>query len=464
MNVRRWWLIWTAAGALFFLYYILLCAINWKTRMFHVDSAQYLFEILNNDFPFLSPRPASVLTQVIPLTSHHVGMGLKSTAFLYSVSFGMVYTVIALFTFVQTRKLWVIPFFAGILTLGVRDTFYNPVNETTLSIMLAGAAFCFGWQWVAQRQRSQLFLALLLAVISLLAHPIALLMLGGGWIALVINAKNRLVRKQLLVFAVLPVLYLAFRILVGGSDQSENSAMLDILANLSQLNGDNPAIYFFVHHIIDFSKLYLPLVLYSVVVVSLLVYDKKYLAAVLVPIFGFVLLAANAIMMRDGESGLVVEKGLLPLSFAAMLAIPFLWKSKSKNRHLILLGAMMIFGFMKFRHMGMQNGVYQKRLDYLLALNHQAGADKLLVNQADVDMKTVIIPWNTGVESLLYSIATNGIPQTVFLIKQDQTPETWWYTDSTIFLGPQYNPVYTLGELNEGIFMLPLEGYKNLQP
>lgn len=432
--------------------------------MFHVDSAQYLFEILNNEFPFLSPRPASFLTQIIPLLSHYAGLGLKSTAFLYSVSFGIVYSCIALFTFLQTRKLWIIPFFAGILTLGVRDTFYNPVNETTLSIMLTGAAFCFAWIWTLQQQRKMAVFAIIFSILALLSHPIALLMLGGAWLMLMIGAKNHKLRKQLLLFAILPALYVVFRLIIGNSQQSENSAMLDILSNFSMLNGDNPVIYFFVHHIFDFSKLYLPLILYLLVLLVLLIIEKKYFIALFVPLFALLLLAANAVMMRDGESGLVVEKGLLPLGFAVMIALPFVWKTKLKHRNLVLLLAMLVFGFMKFRHLGMQNGVYQKRLDYLLALNKNAGADKLLVHEKDVDMKTINIPWNTGIESLLYSLATNGKAQTVFIVKSGQLPEQWWHTDSTIFLGPHYNPVYTYPELNDRIFLLPLEVYITLQP
>jgi hypothetical protein len=145
---RVWTLTWGTFGVIVFTYYITLCGLYWQSRMFHVDSALYLFEILNNKLPFMGPRPGSMLTQALPIFSHHSGLNLNTTGFVYSISFGIIYVVIAVFTFLKTKKLWTIPFFSLLLIITTRDTFYNPVNEVSLAIFLAGGAFCFGLEWM----------------------------------------------------------------------------------------------------------------------------------------------------------------------------------------------------------------------------------------------------------------------------------------------------------------------------
>jgi hypothetical protein len=291
-------------------------------------------------------------------------------------------------------------------------------------------------------------------LLAILTHPVAIILLGGICCILLAYLKDIRQRKLVIYLISLPILYVIFKIFFVGPEQSENKIVLDLFNNLNGLNGNNPLIYFFMHHISHFSFQYLPWLFLTLLFITFLIIQRQYRILIIITLLVVVVFTVHGIIMRKGESGLVLEKALLPIGFAVLMAIPFVWKPTSNKRNVLLLMVFIPLVFMKFREIGKQNNTYKKRLQYLSSINMISTSDKIIIPQTGVNMDIVKISWNTGIETLLYSVANFNKTQTVFILPKFQKPEETWFTDSTLFLGPQFSPTIYNAEINEKLFKI----------
>jgi hypothetical protein len=443
-TVRAWFIF----GFTAFLYYLILALIFWKERMFHADSALYLFEILNNEIPFLGPRPGAVLTEAIPIIAHRAGASANMVGMLYSVSFPLVFGFMMILTYSLVKKVWVFPVFIFSVLLSTRSTFFNPVNETFLAMVLCAAAYSCLIEGIRKNETRLLVWGTGISLFALVTHPVSALIMSLLGMYLLHRAY---ISKQKIA---LPVVYLTAMLgFVGFSYVFARDAISDAQAPVAPEQG-NMAWHFFQHHILDYSTHYLALVIVFAGIAAYLIFRGQWKLLVVLMMAGSGIAALNLFVYENGESALVLEKGWLPLGLMVMAVLPFVFSIRKARLMTVMLAVACVAAFLRFQDIGKMSATYTNRLEYLSSVARDNG-NKVIALPGQLDMGRVLIPWNTGIETLLYSMSKGEQPATLF-IASAPVPD-YWLTDSTLFLGQAFDPVFHISELNPALFF-NLEG------
>ena len=162
------------SGHLFFGIFLVFSVLFYLERTVFLDGAYYLFDIIQSGTPNISGRYSALLTQILPWLAILLGLPLKVVLLLYSISFTLVFYLIYLLCVYRLKS-----DAAGIaiilsLCLCVRDSFYYPVSEIFLGLVLS--ALFFAWLYHQKdRQTSRLRwwgTAMLLILLCYYAHAV----------------------------------------------------------------------------------------------------------------------------------------------------------------------------------------------------------------------------------------------------------------------------------------------------
>lgn len=465
MTDRKGWLL---LFLLSIIYYCVLCIVFWKERMIHADSALYFLEILQGDYPFIGARPGGIFTQILPIMGTLTGADLPTTGVLYSLSFPILFLSITLLVYRLTNKTWVLSFFALLLILTSRETFYNPVNEMLQAVMWSGAFYCGFVAYLETKTNRLLVWSLIFLIIALLCHPFAAVIICLLAVqAMLVSAQPfKRTLRPLMVFLVIPVAYLIAKRLSGASsdDQSESGLMQKGLEQLGQsFDAANPVWHFFTHHINHYTTFYLPYITLLVGFVAYMIFLKKWLTAIVVVGGTILIILISAAVYADGESGMVLEKGILPIGIILLAALPALPAVGSKKGFSIALLGFLLISAVRYRDIGMLSAHYTKRHVYLSQLSTSAGSEKVIVWTENADMALIQIQWAIGIETLLYHAAVQNSSRTVFVCHKNDYQKAWT-EQSDLFLGPQFDPEWKASELNDRFFTLPDKPYQLAAP
>lgn len=189
-----------AAGALYY----------WRERMLFADPSWISFTILNTgSLSIQEHRYGSFITQLAPLLGGWLHLPLKTVLLLYSVSFPLFHSAVAVLLLRWKQPLLAL-LLAFYLTLTISAGYYwtnNEVHQGAGWMLLFFGAVLHG-QEAAWKPVPTYFLAVGLLFLALFSHPLLVLTTGALWVSLwLLGCRGLRGRRGLAL--VLPALILA---------------------------------------------------------------------------------------------------------------------------------------------------------------------------------------------------------------------------------------------------------------
>lgn len=446
-------------------YFFILCVLLFKERIIHADTAYYLHTIVQSDYLFLGPRPVGALTQWLPILFVQLNISLNWVVMSYSLSFALLYGTIAYLAYHLVPKPNTVIVMALVTLIAAGHVVFNPGNETTLALLLCAGFHVVWFEFRGNQTQILRWASTLFLILSLLSHPSsAVLLLFSGLYAEAEFRFRTFPWGQIGIFG-LSVAVLVVSITVWGGDSNPQSGFV-----YSMLNPDHwhftlqtPGINYFLRHLGTDSIFYLPTALLLVIGSTYLVIQKKLLQALLIFIYFILILLLNAAMYFDGESAVVMEKGILPVS---LVVLAFVVSIDFKTRPLaiwvsgVLFAALALWRFNTILHTGK---LYTKRIEAYFAFMDESEAPKTIIGSDHPLSSKLKMIWCSGIESLYLSVLREGgqTQKTVF-IQTGQIPEHW-LTDPQLFLGPTFWPEHSALDLNRRYFSLPVVPYNKVE-
>lgn len=443
---KRWPFLLSASAV--FLYFSILCGVHSLQRICHADTAWYLFSIIQGDSSFFLPRPAAIITLWPAIAGAKAELPLSSLITLYSLSFAFAYSAIGLLTVWLIPRVNTVVMMCGALVLSTSITFSNPANEAMLALVLCSSAFCLWYGWIETRKPSLHTAASVIMCIAALAHPSTLFMLlfilAFGYTS--IDGKTEIPFPKLIPLGI--ALFISSIALFIQSHFSESTASIQ---SGSLMGSGNRALEFFIMHNGKVSTVY---IICSVTwiggLIGVAMQRKCGLLAICALAYPALVMVSSA-YYANGESALVLEKGLLPIALIALA--PYLTFSALNRNWMTIVASLAILGIavnIRFNDISFRMRHHAKR--YALYDELVSQHNRVLVKANPEVHKRFGITWSSGAESILYltAISGNGNSATVQILNEtaisalDLTDQKSFIPkdDGTIILSSALNPHY----------------------
>lgn len=444
--------------------YLLFSLMMSKQRVCHVDSAFYMFNVIQGDLSFITPRPAALLTLSAPIVATWLGLSLKLTMMAYSAAFGLLYGAIGLFTYRLVPTVNTIFVMTLVPLVATFHTFFNPANEATLALVLSTSFMCVYADYRAHPRRVAATSMVVLVVLSVLAHPSSILLIGlAVGIAESVHRFRAFPLKTLALAGVLAIISAVLTIALDTNDGNQFKSLSSML-NFRAF-GFTRAVHgidYFFYHLGESSYFYVPCALLWAVGIILLLMERHWIAAATVFVALPLVIVLNGNMNIEGESALVTEKGLLPIVLVVLAPYLIIRKIDSSQGRTILMAGLLLVGLVRFQELKTHGHWYFLRMERLLILIDDTSSPKVLMDTKTCDPLGVYLLWNTGIETLLYTTIQGDNPRTLF-VTDDRVVEQW-ISEQGIFLGPDFNPLIRISDLNAKYLKLSESPYTDTRP
>jgi len=416
--------------------------------------------MINTGYPIFSGRPTAFLTQILPCIAIKMGLTLKPILILYSISYVLIqYGIYLICTYILKNRI------AGIIlilcqVLCVKGTFYYSVTEVHQAIGY-GVLF-FAWinsKYIHEKKLQYHLITILILLFNIYSHPYALFMIIYViGVSLITKRHTILTIKLSLVFL---TLLLIIKICINDISSNEGQNYIRLVSSIDSLSNvkELPLLQFIIMHSWKYTTLYLCAEVLLLITIVSQILRKEYLLSMFTMGVILVFTLTSSLMSLEGESGIVLEKSLIPIGF--FVAHSFVTELNKRNivdNWLILVSILLIISI-KTRDIAINGSKkYQKRIAYIHncvdELQKQPG-NKFIVKPNQIDRNKIKITWAFSQETLIYSALKENLDIKTIYVNTDSN--LFDLSDSTYFLGPKYNPVIKTRELNKYYF--PILGH-----
>ena len=452
----------------FFVYYIILSIVYCKERVIYLDTANYLFNIIQSGLPNISGRPVALLTQILPLILLKFEFPLKAIILSYSLNFSLLfYSVFLLCTYILKNTA------AGLiillsLCLCVRDTFYYPVTEIFQGVIYS--ALFYAWlfsDFYNKLYQTQKYLSIIITILIILlcyyTHPVCFFLIVFILGYKIIEQKDRKLSLSLIALSL--VLFVGKALLTsetaGGG--REYKQLLNLMHNIPLFFQLFP-IKFLINHSWQYSTIYL--LADIMILLSLLHYfiTKNYLKSLWILMSILVFLLVNGTVYAKGESGIILEKSLIPCGFFAYLSFihDVFFKIKF-NKYLLIIFILCIL-LLRFRDISKTAKTHLLRSNELLSFcekSQQLNTQKLIIHSSEKSRKYIHITWAMPYETLLISSLSNPEEAITCIDIGDFQLQNTDLGNQYIFLHPKFSlGISDTRNLNSAYFNLKPCKYK----
>lgn len=380
---------------------VILSTIHFKERIIHLDSAGFVFDMINHPFEIFSYR----ISSWFPLLVISLLSVLKSPIESILICTSVAYALFPLITFLLVRYVYQITFHAILIpivaTIGCFSTFYYPVTEVFFGMYLFALIFL-----VEYHKKWKGIDRLLCFSLLPMTHPF-LIPLGVG---LILNQMiiNRAIQKN--AWAFLVGMCFAF---MFSSSSSETVFYAELLSFQDRLFfWSTPPFEFLQGHLGKYSWKYLVLLVFVVgwlaLSVSKFAKSVKQTCWMLLASLTYFLLVG--IVYFEGESALILEKSILPFALLAGCAVVVLLPKKWWS--IVVVFVLLV---VQIREIAMQIKSQHKRINAIEQLVEKArttGTQKYLIRNNQIPPE-IQIPWALSIETLLYSSIDGGEQVTI---------------------------------------------------
>ena len=339
----------------------------------------------------------------------------------------------------------------GVLVITTSTTFSNPANEAMLALILCSSAFCLWQGWLDSGKLSFHVAASTAMCLAALAHPSTFFMLlfiiAFGFLS---DRKKTQIVFTKLIPAGIALLISSFALFFQSN--SNNSATANQLSSL--LGSKNHALEFFIMHNGQVSTVYVICSLTWLFGLIGLGLQRRWFLLATCALAYPAMVMVSSIYYADGESALVLEKGLLPLALIALA--PYMIFSELGRNWMTIVASLAVLGIvvnMRFNDISFRMRHHAKRYGLYSQLTSER--NKVLVKANSNVRQDFGVTWSSGAESLLYltAISGNGNSATVQILDEEMI-NTLDLTDQKSFFPKDDGTSISSSSLNPDYFRL----------
>jgi hypothetical protein len=164
-------------GHVFFIVYAAFSVYYATERIVFIDSAKYIFDLINNESLLITGRAGGYPVLLLPLFFIKLKLSLYFVIVAFSISYALVfYLIYILIVYVlkADRAAWLLLFS---LLLCTRDTFYYPATEVYLGMAYVCLFYAILFSEIIKNLFVRYFLSILLIYICSITHPVLILLI-----------------------------------------------------------------------------------------------------------------------------------------------------------------------------------------------------------------------------------------------------------------------------------------------
>jgi hypothetical protein len=374
-----------------------------KERVNYLDTSFLVFQILQDGTNFFDLRFVSYFNFIPSLIGGLLDLDLRIILLAQSIWFTGFHLVIFLLISLGLKKPIIAFAQSFALVISTTVSFYYPVSEVfpMVSLMFLLMAFIespdklrFQWLWVV-------FICILIGT----SHPIFILFFPAVLGALLI--KKATPQRFFQIISGLIISIGAYYLLgVNSYDESRVDKLFGKLNVTGSEFIDSYPVYYFWHHVYDFTNNYLPILVLFILLTMILAFQKKFISSIYFLVAGVTVFVVTCFSEFDGNSGIVMDKAFMTLGVIPALMFIHVDQKRLfviKNPKLMVTILIFLFAGWKIRDISMASKYVVKRYYGIKEqlLKKQSTPHQKYVATAE-DLKQIPhlgVSWNLGVET-----------------------------------------------------------------
>jgi len=411
------------------LFFTLLCGaiVFYKQRLLFADSSHLLFRMINDGSVQIPAfRYGIILPQLLPLEGSLFLLPLSVLMLLYSFSFSLLYTIVALLLIDKFERYDLGILFGFCLCLFVGDTFYAPNNDSIQALMWLLLAIAVPEYFV--KKNGSFLLSLLLFFLffsfALWCHPLSVIMAVYLFLFFWFNKAYSLWPKNQFIFLLIAAVFVLILRIYFNSRINYDS---DILAPLFKLRfREIPGLFVNTQACLFLKNCFTNYWGFTIVFccgIYGMIRAKKYAILTLTLFFSIGYFLFVCATYSQVTKTFYVECEYMP--FAVFCSLPFavfFLPLLSPKSIVIFIGLLL---FSRIAYMLMAAPVFIERVALLEGVNEKMRKNNyhkaIVWDDKGFFNARIIMDWASPEESMILSALKDEHPQRTFLIvtKQD---------------------------------------------
>ncbi|NUM50536.1 MAG: hypothetical protein HUU48_05415 [Flavobacteriales bacterium] len=458
-------------GHLFFIIYAVLSVYYATERIVFIDSAKYLFDLINHQTLFITGREGGYPVLLLPLLFIKLKLSLYLVIAAFSVSYALLFYLIFLLIVYGLKSdaaAWLLIFS---LILCTRDTFYYPATEVYLGMAYVCILYAVLFSEVIKHRVIRYGLSLILIYICYLTHPITIFLILPLLLYKLFELTEKKEKWVLALLACVSFLFYVVRPFmaksINANEYTGYRKAFSVFSYLPEVFTAPSAHFFYIHTWQSTSIYLLAVVLFGAALIFYL-FKRGIEKAIILFISVLTIWLLAAIVYIEGESAVVLGKAFAPLAFLCSLPLfhDILYeKKKWFNISVMLLLSGVLF--LKFRDVALIGKHQKQRIENVRINIQQAreqGVNKAILKFDTLSSKNGLIPWAYSMESIILSSFDDAEQSvTIFIERENNTVNNEVLEQKDIFLYINPNEVLSQKQLNTAYFKLPEQKYVYLK-
>lgn len=458
-------------GHLFFVVYAVFSVYYATERIVFIDSAKYLFDLINHQTPFITGREGGYPVLLLPLLFIKLKLSLYMVIAAFSVSYVLIFYLVYLlvvYVLKSDAAAWLLIFS---LVLCTRDTFYYPATEVYLGMAYVCILYAVLFSEVIKQRAIRYGLTLGMIYICYLTHPITIFLILPLLLFKLFELSEKKEKWFLALLACASFLFFAVRPFmaktINANEYMGYRKAFSVFSYLPEVFTAPSANFFYIHTWQSTSIYLLAVVLFGVALFFYLVKRHIEKAIILFVSVSAIWLLATIVYI-EGESAVVLGKAFAPLAFLCSLPLfhDILYeKKKWFNISVMLLLSGVLF--LKFRDIALIGKHQKQRIENIrtdISKAREQGINKAILKWDTLSRKNELIPWAYSMESIILSSFDDEEQSvTIFIERDNFTVNHEVFEQKDIFLYMDPNEVLPQKQLNTAYFKLPEQKYVYLK-
>lgn len=432
-------------GYIFFILLGLFSLIWYKERILYIDSANFLFSLINEKAPvFASERYGVVFTQLLPLLCIKLSLPLKWVMIAYSISFPILYFIV----FLVCGKIlnqWkiILPLMICLVAFTARS-FFHPVTETHQALVYSLSFYAF-LRYARESKCSALIffvIAFLIIVLCFFVHQVSLFTLlfalsfdallltrSGGW-------KSFPVVNIILAGLVL-ILFLG-KAYFTPPDVYEGQFYSQIILNLHKPFFSLGTLKFLTEY---FFSIYIFSFFLFCIFLGAAFLQKRYLILLFTCLWILTYCIIAQLAFGMGDAAVMMEKNIMPLAFFISLPLMELLDEMRLKRQQIVIFICAVSLCVCFFRIRKTAKMYERRTELMERLEQYAfshHSPRNIVLDKCLPPRVVEGRWCFSIETLLYSSLKGKERSSTFYLRNYDEDLSGKATEKNLFLGPYF--------------------------
>jgi hypothetical protein len=446
-------------GHLSFLVLLFASVYFYKERILFADSAFQFFKIVNFEkINVEAYRYGAILPELPLLLAMKLGVNLKLLIITYSVAFIALYYIIFLICIKLLKNIPSGLSIVLVLIICISESFFYPVTETHQSLVFSVLLFAILQYPSFRNSLVQILLAIVVIIVSFLAHPVAIYPLT---FIIGYNAIDKKQLRTIIPYALLTlVIGLAIAKVMITDENSYEGKFFSELIKSPSIILDLPFAYSTKFLIKRIFGLYLWVAILEFILILYLILKKEYLKLFWqLGISGFFLIV-TLLTYNKGDSDMLMERAFMPL--ALLVSVPLLKEMLENNNQyrMLKLTFLTLIIVVSMNRINTQGKVFRERIRFNQALMEKTSKlpnRKFIVASSELQ-KHHYTYWSHSFETLILSSITDNIPtQTIYPANNISQLTKYTENMNDVFLGADFWLEWNIDNLNHRYFNLSKE-------